>query len=59
MRDQKHVPQNRRSFSVIIARSIADGVGSAPDVAIQHLHRGQFRVRTDAIGDAVMIASGL
>src|ERR1700680_3353121 len=37
-------PQNRRSFSMMIARSIIDGVGSAPNVARRHLHRGQFRI---------------
>src|SRR6266851_4497867 len=35
-------PQNRRSFSMMIARSIIDGVGSAPTVARRHLHRGCF-----------------
>ena len=35
-------PQNRRSVSMMIARSIIDGVGSAPDVARRHLHRGRF-----------------
>jgi hypothetical protein len=35
-------PQNRRSFSMMIARSIIDGVGSAPTVARRHLHRGYF-----------------
>jgi len=37
-------PQNRRSFSMMIARSIIDGVGSAPNVARRHLHRGKFRI---------------
>src|SRR3981081_127101 len=36
-------PQNRRSVSMMIARSIIDGVGSAANVARRHLHRGQFR----------------
>ena len=35
-------PQNRRSFSMMIARSIIDGVGSAPTAARRHLHRGCF-----------------
>jgi hypothetical protein len=35
-------PQNRRSFSMMIARSIIDGVGSAPNAARRHLHRGRF-----------------
>ena len=35
-------PQNRRSFSMMISRSIIDGVGGAPTVARRHLHRGCF-----------------
>jgi hypothetical protein len=35
-------PQNRRSFSMMIARSVIDGVGSAPNAARRHLHRGRF-----------------
>jgi hypothetical protein len=38
--------------------SIIDGVGGAANVARRHLHRGS-NTRTDAIGDAVMIASGV
>src|ERR1700733_14964375 len=37
-------PQNRRSVTMMIARSIIDGVGSAANVARRHLHRGQFRI---------------
>src|SRR6202043_2672399 len=33
-------PQNRRSFSTVIARSRTASVGSAPDVAWRHLRRG-------------------
>jgi hypothetical protein len=29
---------------MMIARSIIDGVGSAPNVTRRHLHRGQFRI---------------
>ncbi len=39
---QEARPQNRRSFCMMIARSIIDGVGSAPTVARRHLHRGCF-----------------
>jgi hypothetical protein len=34
--------ENRRSFSMMIARSIIDGVGRAPNVARRHLHRECF-----------------
>jgi hypothetical protein len=37
-RSSKHVP------SMMIARAIIDDVGSAPNVARRHLHRGQFRI---------------
>jgi hypothetical protein len=45
------------TFSMMIG-SIIDGVASAANVARRHLHRGS-NTRTDAIGDAVMIASGV
>jgi hypothetical protein len=37
-------PQNRSSVSMMIARSIIDGVGGAANLARRHLHRGQFRI---------------
>ena len=42
----------------VMIGSIIDGVGSAANVARRHLHRGS-NTQTDAIGDAVMIASGV
>jgi len=58
MRDQKHCPQNRRSFSMIIARSIVGrALGAQPNVASRHPHRGQVRIPEPMrLEDAVMIA---